>query len=892
MDHDRERDRLVAALRHKLSELDARVVAYRRERADEFRRYAVDLLTPAADEAVVAAVAEAIEGKPDPKINLASKTDGKVAQTYPALFAGFLDNAGDDTGNHNRSILAPPPHARTLPRRTASPPPVLYHTSGVPKEGPRRPPTNNNAPEASPSLHARDDDFRGVFTPPFLPLLDSWSYDRRTSDTNTSSNKNDTSASDAATAAATVALDAATAKADAAEAAATKAAAENEAAETKAAETAAAEAEAAAAAAATPPPPPEPKLKSALRRTSSYSSSRSSTRSNTPTFNSPAANTSRPANTHHVRFSFNGEEVLPTASPPREHEQDLSWLMHDDRSNHSGGHSNIYDYSRHYHNATAGSGAFSSSGLDSSSSAHGNNLALGATALSAGPLSHSSLPGNEAEVGTAGPSSNSTSAAASTSTESAAGDQTTPLSQPSKNQPRNESHSTGDTFSSSSNPTSSTSNSHQTPPRPPQPRRRHSQILDDDEDEFVPLSRKVSSSDRLRALSKMPLEDPSMWTVVNPQADAAAAAAGNNTNDSAGSSAPTSNTDLAAATAVNRDNLVYQPSPAETSSSYRAQAPSPPTVEQREYADGNSYNSDASSDDDGFIAMRPSRGKSPISTAPAASTTPTTSTTPATTSATTTNGTASDGNSSRPKQSTSSDKVQVTYANTNGSSGRKKAAAAEDDDFFGFEADDMDGEDVGYPLSRVTDVNTHFDDDDDDVDIQDEDVDDEEANGDDGLVDDKDLVKKEKAALGIGTDGLDSMDLVINRHKPIVNNREGESALSSSLRRDGQLDGAGDEQPSSPGPASISVGSYRGKPIDLFNVVKDPRILQQAAQMGTLNSFVGSIHDHETYAPANMAEFSSLSGREQLNLLSGTPRSLTERMVMEDTRAFFSPSKR
>lgn len=935
MDHDRERDRLVAALRHKLSELDARVVAYRRERADEFRRYAVDLLTPVADDAVATAVAGAIEGKPDSdtdtKLSLASKTDSKIAQTYPALFPGFLDNAGDDSGDHNRSILAPPPHARTLPRRTASPPPVLYHTSGVPKEGPRRPPTDN-APEASPSLHARDDDFRGVFTPPFLPLLDGWSYDRRSSGdmNNTTRNNNDASASGAAAAAAT-------AKADAAEAAAAtkKAAAENEAAETKAAEVAAADAadaeaaetaatEAAAAAAATPPPPPpEPKLKSALRRISSYSSSRSSTRSNTPTFNSPAANTSNPTNTNtrHVRFSFNGEEVLPTASPPREHEQDLSWLMHDDRSNHSGGggHSsmNIYDYSRHYHNATAGSGSgsgafssFSSPGLDSPSpSAHGN-LTLGATALSAGPLSHSSLPGNEAEAGTAGPNSNSTSASTS-----AAGDQTTPLSpQPEKqqNQLRNESHSESqssrDTSSSfaqtSSTPTStSNSNSHQDPPpRPPQPRRRHSQILDDDEDEFVPLSRKVSSSDRLRALSKMPLEDPSMWTVVNPQADAAAAAAGNNANDSAGSSAPTSDTDLAAATAANRgNNLVYQPSPAASSSSYRDQAPSPPTVEQREYAADNSYNSynsydsDASSDEDeGFIAMRPSRGKSPKPAAPAASTTPTT--TPAA------NGTTADVNSTRPKQSTSSDKVQVTYASTNGSSGRKKtAAAAEEDDFFGFEPDGMDGDDedgaVGYPLSRVTDVNTHFDDDEDeyDVDAHDEDVDETDAP-----VDDKDLVQKKKAALGIGTDGLDSMDLVFNRHKPIVNNREGESALSSSLSasrkgKDGQLDGAageGDEQPSLPGPASISVGSYRGKPIDLFNVVKDPRILQQAAQMGALNSFVGSVHDHETHAPANMAEFSSLSGREQLNLLSGTPRSLTERMVMEDTRAFFSPSKR
>ncbi|KIH88336.1 hypothetical protein SPBR_06610 [Sporothrix brasiliensis 5110] len=835
MDHKRERDRLVAALRLKLTQLDARVVAYRRERADEFRRYAVDLLTPVADEAVVAAVAEAIEGSPGG--DLKSATDGKVAQSYPALYAGFLDNAGDDAGDHNRSILAPPPHARSLPRRSASPPPVLYHTSGVPKEGPRRPPTG--PAEASPSLRAHDDDFRGVFTPPFLPLLDSWSYDRRSSDANTQRDQTETAHGSAAVADDSATPEAATAKVEA----------DDGATEATAAGTVAA----GAAAAATPPQPStpasEPKLRSALRRTSSYSSSRSSTRSNTPTFNTPA-NADSPSDTRHVRFSFNGEEVLPTSSPPRDHEQDLSWLMHDDRSGHDAGHSmNVYDYSRHYQNAAAGSSAFSS-GLGS---AHGS-LGLGATALST-PLSHSSLPGNEAETGAAGPPFESTSSSAV-------------------------------------------------------------QILDDDEEEFVPLSRKVSSSDRLRALSKMSLEDPANWTVVDPQADAAAAeaaaaaaAAGSN---SAGSSARASDAEFSAATEANR-NLAYQPAGVQ-----REQASSPPTVEQREYAPSpsygnsagadnsynsyNSYNSESSSDgDDGFIAMRASRGKTTRPLAPAASTAPA--------STTTANGRtpeSSSDNSTRPKHSTSrNEAIQVTYAAPNGAS-RKNAVAAEDDDFFGFEPDDVNGEDddgtVGYPLARVTDVNTHFGEEEEDEDAEDEEANDDgtvEHQGDDApVVNDKDLVQAEKTALGIGTDGLDSNHLAFNRSKPIANRDggDGESALASSLsaaRRNGQLDGeSGPEPPSSPGPASISVGSYRGKPIDLFNVVKDPRVLQQAAQMGALNSIYGSIHDHEPHAPANMAEFSSLSGREQLNLLSGTPRSLTERMIMDDTRAIFSPPKR
>ncbi|EAA28915.2 hypothetical protein GE21DRAFT_4895 [Neurospora crassa] len=41
-----------------------------------------------------------------------------------------------------------------------SPPPILYHTSGTPKEGPRSP-------------HEREREFQGLFTPRYLPLLDS-----------------------------------------------------------------------------------------------------------------------------------------------------------------------------------------------------------------------------------------------------------------------------------------------------------------------------------------------------------------------------------------------------------------------------------------------------------------------------------------------------------------------------------------------------------------------------------------------------------------------------------------------------------------------------------------------------------------------------------------------
>ncbi|CAK7204084.1 negative regulator of the PHO system [Sporothrix eucalyptigena] len=783
-DIEKERDRLVAALRLKLSELDARVVAYRRDRADEFRRYAVDLLAPLSDDAV-AAISVAMEG---PAVT--------TAESCPALYPGFVED-GDEKAS---SILSAPP--TRPPRRSASPPPVLYHTSGTPKDGPRRPPTfapeSGNAP--SPSLHARDNDFRGVFTPPFLPLLDSWSYDRRSDSGVTTTTS--VSASDIATKDTETAADGAPPE---------KAKTEEQTVAEQPAEP------------VVEVPPPEPKLKSALRRTSSISSSRSSTRSSTP------VNTFPNTPTRHVRFSFNGEEVLPTSSPPREQaEQDLSWLMHDNSHNHSihsaPGHS-VYDYSRHYQ-ATAGAHAVHGAHTEQNSSDSG---------LSGHSAPVETVLPKEAEAAAA------TSFAAASPASASAADSTPPSHGPSQGSESTSTNSNNDTSSSSS--------------QPPVPRRRHSQILDDDEEEFVPLSRRISSSDRLRALSKMPLEDPSNWTVVNPQADS-----------------------QSSANQLTPADLVYQPPPQVTS------PPSPPLVEQHEYAEPEESDASSSDDEDGFVMRATRKTKTPQ---PAA-----TVTAPAT------NGTSSSADDdSRPKYGTSHMPIQVTVASPPKSNGtaRGKKAAADDDDFFDFEPDSMNGDDddeVGYPLSRVTDVNT-FDDDDDEELLAN--VDQDENLHDEDPVEDAALVEKEKSALGIGKDGLDAANLVFNRKAQTP--QDDDAGLSASLLtrlRKAQDQNLGDNDlnatPSEPlpSPPPISAGSYRGKSIDLFNVVKDPRILQQAAQMGNLNSFVGSIHDRETQAPASLAEFSSLSGREQLNLLSGTPRSLTERMVMEDTRKIFS----
>ncbi|CAK7273205.1 negative regulator of the PHO system [Sporothrix epigloea] len=799
-DCGKERDRLVCALQLKLAELDARVASYRRDCANEFRRYAVDLIGPLADEAK-AAITESIE-----------EPVGILAETYPALYPGFVEDGPRSAASVFSASPIRPPNS------CVSPPPVLYHTSGTPSKSLQKQNTYFAAPAgaaSSPSLHARDDEFRGVFTPPFLPLLDSWSNDRQPRLNNTHAAVAKERDSDAP-----------------------KEEAENvaEAVVSETLESVASKSVAGTAEVSARPVVEtarlEPKLKSALRRTSSNSSSRSSTRSSTPVSGTPGFAT------RHVRFSFNGEEVLPTATPPREqHEQDLSWLMHDNSHNRSGhgatAHS-MYDYSRHY---------------QASADTHSPRGDLHSTLRAESPSSNTVLPRSKNEELATELSAESTSAAI---TGQPASDLKPSNTQGGESQTA-ASPTTRDSFPSIS----------QSPP--PALYRRHSQILDEDEDDFKPLARKVSSSDRLRALSKMPLEDPSNWTVVNPQSD----------------------THSSASERLTPADLVYQPSP------HTPSPPPPPEVEQREYAESDTSHTNSSEDEDGFV-MRASRKTKAHLTENAVPASVANDTSP--------------NSVDRPAQKSLHTPVQITTVvpPSKNESGRKTKAAVDEDDFFGFDYDDDDinGDavdiDVGYPLSRTTHVNI--------LDHSDEEETsnntDDENSDENAPVDDASLVEKEKAALGIGTDGLDSSELVFNRR---INNNalEGNDVdLSSSLLtrlRKIQSDSLGDNivqgaesfrsPPSSP--SAISAGSYRGKFIDLFNVVKDPRILQQAAQMGNINSFVGSVHDrdHETHAPASLADFSSLSGREQLNLLSGTPRSLTERMAMEDARKFFSTSR-
>lgn len=126
--------RLVGELQDQLAELDGKVAAYQRDMLTEFHKHMDECLKKYPDH-VSGEVSRAIA---------ASMSSGR----YPALNCP------------SREASDSPVIDRTAWDGRKSPPPVLRHTSGIPKESPRDP-------------HAREKEFQGLFTPTYLPLLEN-----------------------------------------------------------------------------------------------------------------------------------------------------------------------------------------------------------------------------------------------------------------------------------------------------------------------------------------------------------------------------------------------------------------------------------------------------------------------------------------------------------------------------------------------------------------------------------------------------------------------------------------------------------------------------------------------------------------------------------------------
>ena len=89
--------------------------------------------------------------------------------------------------------------------------------------------------------------------------------------------------------------------------------------------------------------------------------------------------------------------------------------------------------------------------------------------------------------------------------------------------------------------------------------------------------------------------------------------------------------------------------------------------------------------------------------------------------------------------------------------------------------------------------------------------------------------------------------------------------------------------PTTPQPAKAAtapiVGSYKGKPITM-PVVRDPDVQQQAASLGDFNSFVGGLDGRSGMDEADPSSFRASISKAMA--FSGTPRSFSERLIMEE----------
>ncbi|KAK3368058.1 hypothetical protein B0H63DRAFT_403637 [Podospora didyma] len=129
--------RLASELRDKLAELDGKVSAYQRDMLAEFQRHMDDCL----------------KQYPDHVSSEVSRVIAESMSQHRALSPPPpppLDTSQPPPG------LSPAERKAWYGRK--SPPPILYHTSGP--KGPRSP-------------HQREQEFQGLFTPSYLPLLDS-----------------------------------------------------------------------------------------------------------------------------------------------------------------------------------------------------------------------------------------------------------------------------------------------------------------------------------------------------------------------------------------------------------------------------------------------------------------------------------------------------------------------------------------------------------------------------------------------------------------------------------------------------------------------------------------------------------------------------------------------
>jgi len=364
--------------------------------------------------------------------------------------------------------------------------------------------------------------------------------------------------------------------------------------------------------------------------------------------------------------------------------------------------------------------------------------------------------------------------------------------------------------------------------------------LSDVEDEDPPpIRKKVSSTERLRALSKLPLEDPANWTAVNSEQELEENTESTETEQGA---------KILSISQRNISSVYSLQKPDHPKESTRENTPFPREDPGSPLEEFEEKGDDEEDSDEDYVSMRPSRrhpiphswsNKSTDVPNPRAQTEPIPMESPP-------NPKAGLAQIATEIKQNANGEVQGKIANGSVDGdlmvkspktvkevemGTDEDTAHHDveEDIFGMEDDDA----IGYPLTRVPKTTSEH-----------SDTAESETEDADGQPEET-VAKRDSVSVPSG--------------RPIA--------------------------PRSSHPISASVGSYRGRMITTFDVVKDPRIHDQAAELGDFNSMVGSLHDR-TAVEVEGGNLNSLrAGSMDIASFSGTPRSLSERMAMEDAMA-------
>ncbi|KAK4074782.1 uncharacterized protein Triagg1_4931 [Trichoderma aggressivum f. europaeum] len=336
-------------------------------------------------------------------------------------------------------------------------------------------------------------------------------------------------------------------------------------------------------------------------------------------------------------------------------------------------------------------------------------------------------------------------------------------------------------------------------------------ILGDDIDEWEPPVRKSSSTEALRALSRAPAEEGTVWTVVNPDSDRLK-------SEQDGTSTPTPGRPGSIEQSTSTANY----SRADTPSVRVVRGDNAASIVSNDVNNRGSENGkdadDSSDDEDEYLAM--GRRKTSATQKPASVSV---AQLPAARVSNGLTAAASTSDSSNPKESRTPAAVEDESVDDYG----------DDDDMFEFEPGGLSAP----PKPRERPPLPP----------------DEEESSDDESQDDVPNMDRPSQPTLYST----SPAVSIARPRP-------ENAMSTVSRFQ-------------PG----SLGSYKGRPV-IMPVVRNPEVHARAASLGQFNTFVGGLDGRSGMDEGDLSSFRASVVQPGF---TGTPRSFTERFMMEEAQA-------